>query len=298
MSPPKVESEKHGELNCWRISDERAELLVAQQGAQILSYQRVGEEPLLWLSDQAVFKQGKSVRAGVPVCWPWFGNLARNPQAVQAMYHGKEAPAHGLVRGRDWELLGIDSSGDALRVDFSLPEAAEGLPGWRHKVELKLSIEMGEQLTVSLTSTNVGEKTAMISQALHSYFAVSDVRNVKVEGVEGLTYIETLAEWQPRQQDGVLQFAGETDRIYLKAPTQLSIIDPAWKRRINIISSGSRSAVIWNPWTDRARELVDMADDGWQRMLCIETANVWDDIVSLGAGASHVLSVKIVSEPL
>jgi hypothetical protein len=36
---------------------------------------------------------------------------------------------------------------------------------------------------------------------------------------------------------------------------------------------------------DRARrELPDMADDGWQRMLCIETANVWDDVVELAPG--------------
>ncbi|MFP3499192.1 D-hexose-6-phosphate mutarotase, partial [Pseudomonas sp. SIMBA_059] len=84
MATYQVVTEQHGELNCWRISSDRAELLIAQQGAQILSYQRVGEPPLLWLSDQAIFRQGKSVRAGVPVCWPWFGNLQRNPQAVQA----------------------------------------------------------------------------------------------------------------------------------------------------------------------------------------------------------------------
>ena len=104
MSTPKVESEQHGELNCWRITTDSAELLVAQQGAQVLSYQRLGEPPLLWLSEQAIFKQGKSVRAGVPVCWPWFGQLSRNPQAAQAMYQGAEQPAHGMVRGRDWQL--------------------------------------------------------------------------------------------------------------------------------------------------------------------------------------------------
>ena len=113
MSTPKVESEQHGELNCWRITTDSAELLVAQRGAQVLSYQRLGEPPLLWLSDQALFKHGKSVRAGVPVCWPWFGNQQRNPEAVRSQFSGSDAPAHGLVRGRDWQLLGIDSSGDS-----------------------------------------------------------------------------------------------------------------------------------------------------------------------------------------
>jgi glucose-6-phosphate 1-epimerase len=298
MSKPQVVTEQHGELNCWRITTDSAELLVAQQGAQVLSYQRVGEPPLLWLSEQAIFKQGKSVRAGVPVCWPWFGQLARNPEPVQAMYRGAEAPAHGLVRGRDWQLGDITEDGSAVRVDFTLPDAQGDLPGWPHNVELKLSIVMAEQLSITLTSYNLDNVPVILSQALHSYFAVSDVRQVRVEGVEGLGYIETLANWEQRTQAGSLGFAGETDRIYLQAPEQLSIVDPAWNRRIQLTASGSRSAVIWNPWTDRAAELTDMANDGWQRMLCIETANVWDDVVTLKPGASHSLNVTIGSETL
>ncbi|MNE73666.1 putative glucose-6-phosphate 1-epimerase [compost metagenome] len=124
------------------------------------------------------------------------------------------------------------------------------------------------------------------------------MREVQVEGVDGLGYIETLADWAQRTQQGNLGFAGETDRIYLQAPEQLSIVDPNWNRRIRLTSSGSRSAVIWNPWIARAAELPDMADDGWQRMLCIETANVWDDVVTLAPGATHSLSVSIASENL
>ncbi|MFJ4350305.1 D-hexose-6-phosphate mutarotase [Pseudomonas sp. NPDC089428] len=296
MATFKVESEQHGELNCWRISSDRAELLIAQQGAQILSYQRVGEPPLLWLSDQAIFRQGKSVRAGVPVCWPWFGNLQRNPASVQAMYHGEQAPAHGLARTRDWQLLAVEEQGADLHIEFELPEAQGDLPGWPHDVELKLQIVLGDTLSVALTSRNMGNSPVTISQALHSYFAVSDVRQARVEGVEGLHYIETLADWEQRQQQGALAFAGETDRIYLGTPQTLSIVDPHWERRITLTCSGSRSAVIWNPWTERAKELADMADDGWQRMLCIETANVWDDVVELKPGSYHSLRVRIGSE--
>lgn len=298
MATFQVETEQHGELNCWRITSNHAELLIAQQGAQVLSYQRLGEPPLLWLSDQAIFRQGKSVRAGVPVCWPWFGNLQRNPQAVQAMYHDEQAPAHGLARTRDWQLLGIEEAAEGLRIEFSLPQALGDLPGWPHEVELKLLIEMGTQLKMTLSSLNQGNDSVTISQALHSYFAVSDVRQARVEGVDNLGYIETLADWELRQQHGALCFAGETDRIYLQTPDLLKIVDPQWNRRITLHSTGSRSAVIWNPWTERARELTDMADDGWQRMLCIETANVWDDVVTLAPGASHSLSVTIASEAL
>ncbi|MFK3771411.1 D-hexose-6-phosphate mutarotase [Pseudomonas sp. NPDC089406] len=298
MVIPRIETEQHGELNCWRLTTAHAELLIAQQGAQILSYQRVGEPPLLWLSEDAILRQGKSVRAGVPVCWPWFGNLQRNPEPVQAMYTGSDAPAHGLARTRDWQLLAADQQGEGLSVTFTLPQAQGQLPGWAHNVVLTLQVELASDLKLTLISRNHGDSPVTISQALHSYFAVSDVRQAQVEGVEGLSYIETLADWQQRQQHGALGFAGETDRIYLDTPQTLSIVDPQWQRRIILTSSGSRSAVIWNPWTERAKELPDMADDGWQRMLCIETANVWDDVVELKPGASHALGLVIGSQAL
>ena len=84
MNTPNVEAVKLDELNCWRIRHGQAEVLVAQQGAHILSYQIDGQPPIIWLNDKAVFKTGKSIRAGVPVCWPWFGNFERNPQSVQS----------------------------------------------------------------------------------------------------------------------------------------------------------------------------------------------------------------------
>ncbi|EPL06633.1 D-hexose-6-phosphate mutarotase [Pseudomonas sp. CF161] len=299
MPSPHVETVKLDELNCWRIRHGQAELLVAQQGAHILSYQLAGQPPLIWLNDEAVFKAGKSIRAGVPVCWPWFGNLARNPQSVQDMRQSNDpAPAHGLVRATDWELLGIETQGQSLVVELVLPMPQGGLPGWPHPVDLKLSIRLDEQLHISLTSHNRGTESVSISQALHSYFAVSDVRQVHVEGLDGLDYIETLDDWKTVPQAGDLHFTGETDRIYLNTPPQLSIVDPAWQRRIQLTSSGSRSAVIWNPWIDRAAQFSDMAADGWQRMLCIETANVMNDVVTLAPGASHTLGVSISSAAL
>lgn len=295
MPTPTVEAVKLDELNCWRIRHAGAELLVAQQGAHILSYQRAGQPPLVWLNDRATFTTGKAIRAGVPVCWPWFGNLARNPHSVQAMYSGEQpASAHGLVRAMGWSLSGIESEGQALKIDFALPQAATGLPGWPHRVELKLSIRLDEQLHIDLTSHNLGADAVTLSQALHTYFAVSDVRNVQVQGVDGLRYIETLDDWKTLTQRGDLHFAGETDRIYLDAPPHLSILDPHWQRRIQLTSRGSRSAVVWNPWSERAAHLADMADDGWQRMLCIETANVLDDVVTLAPGASHTLGVSVM----
>lgn len=296
---PQVDTVQLDELDAWRIRHGDAELLVARQGAHILGYQRDGQPPLIWRNEQAVFKRGKGIRAGIPVCWPWFGNLARNPDSVQAMRQSSEpASAHGLARTRDWELLGIAPEGDGLVIEFRLIQPEGGLPGWPHHVELTLQIRLDQQLHLSLTSHNLGDQPVHISQALHSYFAVSDVRQVHVEGLEGLTYIETLDDWKPVIQNGDLRFEGETDRIYLHTPRTLAIVDPTWQRRIRLTSSGSRSAVIWNPWTERAAQFSDMAADGWQGMLCIETANVLDDIVTLAPGTRHSLGLSLDAEAL
>ncbi|KAF1011825.1 MAG: putative glucose-6-phosphate 1-epimerase [Pseudomonas fluorescens] len=294
MSEHNVETIQLGELTAWRVRHNGAELVVARQGAHIVSYQRQGEKPLIWPNDAVVFKKGKGIRTGVPVCWPWFGVFDRNPPGVKAMRHGDDpAGAHGFVRTADWNLATVEREGDALRLDLTLPAPEGGYPEWPHQVDLTLSLLLDDQLHIRLTSHNRGADTVTLSQALHTYFAVSDVRNVQVEGVDGLTYIDTADNWTAKVQDGLLHFSGETDRIYPATPTQLSIVDKDWQRRVQLTSTGSHSTIIWNPWTERAKAFNDMADNGWQGMLCIETANVLEDVVVLEPGAAHTLGVSI-----
>jgi glucose-6-phosphate 1-epimerase len=300
MPTPQVDSIQLGELNCWRIRHGQAELVVAQQGAHIISYQIDGDQPLIWSNPGAVFKQGKAIRGGMPICWPWFGNFQRNPQAVQDMRQSSEpANAHGEVRAIDWELMGMGEDGDALIVEFIQPKAEGHLPGWPHTVGLKLQIRMDAALNVSLVSFNAGPEDVTLSQALHSYFAVSDIKQVSIEGLDGVTYLNTLESWEQQNvQVGNITFTGETDRIYQGTPDLTSIIDPEWKRRIQIQTIGSNSSVVWNPWIEKTKTLGDMEADGWQSMVCVETANVMGDIVTLKPGDMHMMSVSIWAEPL
>lgn len=286
-------------LACWRIRNDAAEVVVAEQGAQVLSYRQGDAPPIIWLSEEAAFERGQAVRGGVPVCWPWFGDLARNPQPIQDAYQGSQpAPAHGLVRNIDWLLTDSRCEATSATLEF-VCQTDGGLPGWPHAVELSLQIRLDEQsLHLSLTSHNRSQAAVALSQALHSYFAISDIRQVTVEGLNGCPYIETLDAWQQRQQQGDLAFDGETDRIYLNLPPTLCLRDPGLSRRIILQARGSRSAVLWNPWIAKAQRLSQFADDAWQRMVCIETANVLEDMVRLDPGASHTLSVSIGVEAL
>lgn len=298
MSTAQVERVELDQLTCWRIRVAGSELLVAQQGAQILSYRQDEQPPLIWLSPDAAYQRGQSVRGGVPVCWPWFGDLRRNPQAVQAHYQLEQAPAHGLVRALEWELLGIEEEDDAVILRFAYDTRNQPLEGWPRDAGLTFVVRLAQDLGMSLETHNRGDTPLTLSQALHSYFAVSDVRQVSVEGLQACRYIDTLQDWQELRQQDALVFDAETDRIYLDTAARLSIVDPGWGRRIHLDARGSRSAVLWNPWIDKARRLSQFPDDAWQNMLCIETANVLEDVVQLNAGERHRLELRLSSESL
>ncbi|RAU48595.1 MULTISPECIES: D-hexose-6-phosphate mutarotase [unclassified Pseudomonas] len=300
MPTPEVESIQLGELNCWRIRHGQAELVVAQQGAHIVSYQVDGDEPLIWSNPNAVYNHGKAIRGGMPICWPWFGNFQRNPQSVQAMRRSSEpANAHGEVRAIDWELMGMGEDGEALIIEFIQPKAEGHLPGWPHVVGVKLQIRMDTALNVSLASFNAGDHDVTLSQALHTYFAVSDVHQISIQGLDGVSYLNTLESWEKQNvQAGDIRFTGETDRIYQDTPARVSIIDPAWKRRIEIQTQGSKSSVVWNPWVEKTKTFSDMGADDWTGMVCVETANVMTDVVTLKPGNMHVMGVSLWAEPL
>lgn len=298
-SPLRIQREQRDELTCWRLTTADAELLIAEQGAQVLSHGRPGEPPLIWLSEQAAFRGGQSVRGGVPLCWPWFGDLKRNPQAIQAQHaHPAEAPFHGLARTLPWVLQDIAHDGEAARLVFALPLPEGGLPDWPHALVPQLEIRLDQALSLLLRSHNRGTKPLWLSQALHSYLAVSDIHAVDIPALDGGRYVDTLDDWRECRQQGALRFTGETDRIHLDTPSLIRLRDPGWSRQLCLEAIGSTSAIVWNPWIDKGARLSQFADDAWQRMLCIETANVLDDCREIAPGADTVMGLRLWREPL
>ncbi len=292
--PTRIERIHRGSLACWQIHTPGARLLVAEQGAQLLEYGVRGEAPLIWLSRQAGYQTGQPVRGGVPLCWPWFGDLKRNPPAVQAMYRQPEAaPFHGLARSVPWSLQDMVVQGDALGLTF----VPDPLTDWPHPLQVALEIHLDQRLSLVLTTHNPGPQPVWLSQALHTYLAVADIRQVRVPALAGCRYVDALRDWQAFIQPDALTFAGETDRLYLDPPARLQVDDPAGRRRIYLEAQGSRSAVVWNPWTEKSRRLSQFDPQAWRQMLCIETANVLDDCVELAAGARCQLGVSLWSGP-
>lgn len=281
------------ELPCLRIQHPKASALIALQGAQVLEYTPAGAEPVIWLSETAGFKGGQSVRGGIPVCWPWFGDLKRNPAEVQRSVQGDPALAHGWVRNQPWLLEHTSIDADAARIRLRYPTPLGLGSPWAAQVSLTLDILVGAELNLQLTTVNWSDAPITYSQALHSYFAVSQIDKVQVLDLDQCRYIDTLQQWRECADADPLAIRQETDRIYLDTPATIRLLDLGWQRIIHINSDTSRSAVVWNPWIEKSARLSHFADDAWQRMLCIETARVLDDCVTLPPGEQDTLRLNI-----
>ncbi len=254
--------------------------VVALQGAQVLSYQTAGFGEVLWLSPAARLGTGKAVRGGIPICWPWFG-----PHP-----HGGDTPAHGFVRARPWRVVSAHADDSGTRMTLTPAEAAAH-PAWPHAAEVSLEIVLGRSLTLSLTTRNTGSSEFALTQALHSYFRVQDIAAVQVDGLHNAPFLDQLDPGALKCESGPVGIAREVDRIYQELKDPITIVEG--RRRIMIQSRGSRSAVVWNPWIEKSARLGDMGEDGYRRMLCVETANAGPDAVMLAPGASHTLTANI-----
>jgi glucose-6-phosphate 1-epimerase len=125
------------------------------------------------------------------------------------------------------------------------------------------------------------------------------VRQVRIHGLGNCPYLDKVDAGARKQQSGPVRIGAEVDRIYLDSVADCLIDDPGLRRRIRVAKSGSRSTVVWNPWTEKAAKMGDFGGpSGYLHMLCVESANAAEDVVSLAPGASHTLAVAYSIEPL
>lgn len=165
---------------------------------------------------------------------------------------------------------------------------------WPYLFEIELTISVGTQLQVDLTSRNTGKHSFDAGAALHTYFNVGQIDNVQLEGLEGRDYLDKVTGYDRKTQQEAIHFAQEVDRIYLDTVDEVIIHDSALDRKIGVAKAGSRSTVVWNPWRTRAAAIGDFPDDGYQTMVCVETTNAADDVRTIDPGEEHTLT-QIIS---
>lgn len=280
---------------------------IALQGAQINRFKPKNKDDLLFTSEANTYSKGSPLRGGIPICWPWFGDLDKNPASLQKQLKAtktirttkttgiesiRSAPAHGFVRDRDWGITAIECLPEFSRITFNYKNSKTD-PLWPFEAELFYTVEVGDSLTASLTVNNNDSQIFEYSQALHSYFSIKDIQQTIITSFNKLAYTDALAGWVKKQQNGDIRFAGEVDRIYHAAPNPIELIDQVDATVISIQSSGASSTIVWNPWVEKAKSLSQFNDADFKRMVCIESANTLDGSIRLKPGEAHTLSVTL-----
>jgi glucose-6-phosphate 1-epimerase len=266
-------------LEYIEVNNDSASAKIALQGAHIFHYAKNTEVPTLWLSDVSDFEDGKAIRGGIPICWPSFG--MNNP----------DLPQHGFARTSLFEHIEtkeIDSN--TTQVILQLKDSKESLKLWSYKFELELKITISDSLTMELTTTNLDTKEFKITQALHSYFSVSSISDVKVKGLDKKPYFDALSSEQCIQ-DGHISFEKEVDRVYQEVDGEVVLQDSS--RAITIKNENSSSVVVWNPWIEKCKRMRAMSDDAYKEFVCIESSNAFDDFKIIKPNQKHTLKATI-----
>lgn len=276
----------HGGLPQIRISTRTAAAEIYLHGAHVTSWIPAGGEEVLFLSEQSHWQEGRAIRGGVPICFPWF----------RAKSDDRAAPAHGFVRTKLWQLDSI-RGGEEGSVTVACSTASDDgtRRWWPHAFRLVHRITVGKQLRMELIVTNIGTDPFGFEEALHTYFRVSEVQKVCVRGLDGVSYLDNTDGNREKTQSGDLVLTGTTDNAYLATRGSAEVVDPVLQRTLETKKENSATTIVWNPWERGAASLADLGKDEWRQMICVEASNILQSAVLLEPGAEHrmasVLSV-------
>ncbi|MDB5326764.1 MAG: D-hexose-6-phosphate mutarotase [Phycisphaerales bacterium] len=289
MSSSITRTRGNGGLEKIVINHPAAEGEIYLYGAYVTHWKPAGAEPVLWMSPQAIFKEGTPIRGGVPICLPWFG-----PHPAS-----KEAPSHGLVRTRNWDLVNVTEDANGVTVKLRLDIPADLSPYWTHAFTAEFTVHFGKTFTMTLAVTNDSGTAFQFNEALHTYFRVRDVRETSVGGLAGTTFIDKKNGYtRHREEREGIVMTEETDRVYVDTTATCVVQDQHLGRRIFVEKTGSKSTVIWNPFPEKAKVQPDIGEANWPGFICVESANCADDTVTVAAGATHEISVHLRLEPI
>jgi glucose-6-phosphate 1-epimerase len=259
------------------------------QGAHLTQWQPAGQRPVLFLSERSFFTPGKAIRGGVPIIFPWFG--ARTATSDNPRTDG---PSHGFARTADWTLAFAALAGDDLHLTLTLAPTDTSRSLGYDQFALVYEITLGAELHLQLTVRNQDSKPLHFEEALHTYFSIGDAQQVSIIGLSDTEYLDKTDHFKKKHQaDPLLKLTGETDRPYLNTTVPVNIDDPVYHRRITVDKSNSNTTVVWNPWSALTATLPDMAPDCWLTMVCIETANVGPNAITLASGEQHTMEAHL-----
>lgn len=253
-----------GNMPCYRlIHPLGGEVVVSEYGAQVLSWVTPEGREVLFLSEKACFENGKAIRGGIPIIFPQFNQRGTLPR-------------HGFARTKRWQAVRQAlSNEDAVSVTFRLTADSATRAIWPHEFLLELDIILSDVLMLALRVENIGEAPFSYTNALHTYFRIQDIATTCITGLQGVQ-VEDFLDGNARfiEERERVFFDGAVDRVYSGSSQIMAIIDESVPLKHTLVKEGFPDAVVWNPWSEGARQLSDLSDDEYTAMICVESGCV------------------------
>ena len=281
-------SEGNGGLPRIRITGSRVEGEMYLHGAQVTSWKPAGSDEVLFLSTKSRWQEGRAIRGGIPICFPWFRAKADDPKA----------PAHGFVRTRNWRLESIVEEDAGVAISMSTESDNQTRHWWPAEFRLVHRVVFGPELTLELTCTNTGTPDLHFEEALHTYNRVSDVAKARLQGLDAVQFLDNMDSNAVKIQHGDVTIASATDNAFMGTQKDVDLIDPKLHRRIRLKKANSLTTVVWNPWREAAARLGDLGDGEWTQFLCAEASNILDASVTLAPGEEHTMTAVLSTAKL
>lgn len=277
-------SEMENDLVFITVSNKYAEADICLYGAHITNYKPYKTIEMLWLSEYSDFEEGKPIRGGIPVCFPWFG-----PHKTDS-----SLPQHGFARLMYWDVVetqSLPSRETLVRLQLCSSEKTKAY--WNHDFCAEMIITVGKELTTTLKVTNTSAEPFEYSSALHSYFSLSAIGNITIEGLQNTKYHNQLEAGDFKQESELLTIEKAETRHYYDTEETCVINDDVFRRRISVEKAGSKVTTVWNPWEETCAKIEDMPDEAYHSFVCVETVNAFEDTVKLAPGEIHETSAII-----
>jgi glucose-6-phosphate 1-epimerase len=270
----------NGALPRAQITSSLCEGELYLHGAQVTSWKPAGEDEVLFLSTKSRWEEGQAIRGGIPICFPWFRAKVNDPQA----------PAHGFVRTKAWQLESMVESERGVVVSMFTESDERTRRWWPGSFRLVHRATFGSELSLELVCTNTGTTPLRFEEALHTYNRVADVQEVRLLGLDTVRFLDNTDSNHEKVQSGDVAIVSQTDNAYLNIQNAVDLLDPHMRRRIRLRKANSLTTVVWNPWREAAKGMRDLGDGEWMQFLCAEASNILDFAVNLAPGQEHKMT--------
>ena len=261
-------------------SADGAQLSVSLHGAHVCSWRTPDGVERLFLSPLTKWDGHAAIRGGIPVVFPQFSS--RGP-----------LPKHGFARNTQWTLIAseVRKNGDGF-IHLTMQDSTESRLQFPHKFTLDLHLTFsGASLHTALLVTNTGEQAFDFTCALHTYLS-TQIAQTAIHGLAESRYENSLGGGALQfDSNRLLHINAEVDSLFFQVNTPVELITD--DSTMTMQQVGFSDVVVWNPWIEKAATLTDLGNDEWQRMVCVESANVGENSITLMPGETHRMTVTI-----